>query len=314
MKNVDIGEISSEPYNLFDGEWTGTTQKISANFIKVIPGQTYTLEALNLTTTYKILQQYDGNKTLIKNYYLTNSNQVNSITLQDNTCYVKLELRFASETDIPLNAVCFHITGARTGYASIKTFNLWNEETVLALLQYDKNASNFGQQISGSNITSKNYISVLPNKEYSVSGATAQANMVLFCYDENKNAIIVGDSGYIAIKSNGQTFTTPSGCRYVRFYMSKPYGTTYNHDICINVSGNKNGTYMPYGVVDKLSFSYQGSGVGTAHDTLEITNTEYVFTKNITEDNLSNYSFYYADSTKFLYTTKELNGCRTDSI
>lgn len=69
-------------------------------------------------------------------------------------------------------------------------------------------------------------------------------------------------------------------------------------------------------IIDKgnLSFSYQGAGVGTAHDTMEQTDTEWVFTKNITEDNLSNYAFYYADSTKFLYTTKELNGCRTDSI
>lgn len=120
IRNTTAGGVKVNGYNLFDGEWTGTSQKISANFIKVIQGQTYTLEVLDLTTTYKILQQYDANQSLIKNSYLANTNQVNSITLENSTCYVKLELRFASATDIPLNAVAFHLTGSRTGYAPYK--------------------------------------------------------------------------------------------------------------------------------------------------------------------------------------------------
>lgn len=120
IRNTTASGVKVNGYNLFDGEWTGTSQKISANFIKVIQGQTYTLEVLDLTTTYKILQQYDANRSLIKNSYLANTNQVNSITLENSTCYVKLELRFASATDIPLNAVAFHLTGSRTGYAPYK--------------------------------------------------------------------------------------------------------------------------------------------------------------------------------------------------
>ena len=317
---------------MFDGEleqggfgngkpFDSTAYVRSKNFIKVTGGKTYTLEESATSDKWKnrYVAQYDANKNHIKEVGFGNSvggfGKAYSATLDSNCCYVKLKY-YAEQAITPndFHDVCFHLTGTRTGYAPIKTFNLFDEETILALLQYDKTASNFGQQISGGNITSKNYISVLPNNEYSVSGASPQANMVLFCYDENKNAIVVGDKGYMAIANNGQTFTTPSGCKYVRFYMSSPYGSTYNHDICINVSGNKNGTYLPHGVADRLSLPYQGSGVGTAHDTLEITDTEYVFTKNITEDNLSNYAFYYADSTKFLYTTRELNGCRTDSI
>jgi len=117
IKSTILSKIESWGYNLCNGEWTGTSSKTSANFIKVVGGQTYTLEVLNLTTTYKILQQYNANKELIEASYLLNRNEVNSITLKNETNYVKLELRFSSATDIPLEAVCFHLTGSRTGYA-----------------------------------------------------------------------------------------------------------------------------------------------------------------------------------------------------
>ena len=302
---------------MFDGEleqgglgngkpFDSTAYVRSKNFIKATGGKTYTLEESATSDKWKnrYVAQYDANKNHIKEVGFGNSaggfGKAYSATLDSNCHYVKLKY-YAEQAITPndFHDVCFHLTGTRTGYAPIKTFNLFDEETILALLQYDKTAGDFGQQISGSNITSKNYISVLPNKEYSVSGASPQANMVLFCYDENKNAIVVGDKGYMAIANNGQTFTTPSGCKYVRFYMSSPYGATYNHDICINVSGNKNGTYLPYGVADRLSLPYQGSGVGTAHDTLEITDTEYVFTKNMVDADLGTLDYLVHNSRVF---------------
>lgn len=50
-----------------------------------------------------------------------------------------------------------------------------------------------------------------------------------------------------------------------------------------------------------LSFKYQGNGVGTAHDTLEITSSAYVFTKNMGSVDLSTLSWtYQSDNARFV--------------
>ena len=41
-------------------------------------------------------------------------------------------------------------------------------------------------------------------------------------------------------------FTTPYNCAYAKFYCTQTYGATYTNDICINISGSANGTYVPY--------------------------------------------------------------------
>ena len=110
----------------------------------------------------------------------------------------------------------------------------WDEQWESGLIQYDKTQSNFGQKITGSNVVSKNYIPVIPNQTYYFYGASTQKSAIIFCYDENKTPIIVGNSGYVAISST-PTFTTPINCKYIMFYMAQPYGTTYHNDITLSI-------------------------------------------------------------------------------
>ena len=130
-----------------------------------------------------------------------------------------------------------------------KGFNLWDEEWEVGVLNTITGAPQGSQ-----GIRSKNYISVLPNTTYYGNDSNSAANLWLMFFDKDKNVIVPnnseigGTSTYEnAVSADMHTFTTPSNCRYIKLYMSQSYGTTYNHDICINVSNaTMNGTYMPY--------------------------------------------------------------------
>jgi hypothetical protein len=64
-------------------------------------------------------------------------------------------------------------------------------------------------------------------------------------HDKNKDPIKYGSGGYTVVSNN--TFTFPSNAWYFKFYMTAAYGTTYNNDICINISdASLNGQYKPY--------------------------------------------------------------------
>ena len=125
-------------------------------------------------------------------------------------------------------------------------FNAWDEEWELGSFN-----DNTGQETTASDvIRCKNYIPTLPNTTYYAQIAGKAAN--IYFYDANKNYIsFTGRSG------NG-TFTTPNNCAYIRFRMNAGYGTTYNNDICINLSwdGERDGEYEAY---DKHSYPLDSS-------------------------------------------------------
>ena len=131
-KGTDISEISSEQYNLFDGELESGTINLtngsdtsSANAkrvsldksIKTYGGRTYTLFSTT-TLRYAYFYEYDENKTFIKSTTLADGRDWNSsnITLNINTRFVRFVVTNMA-TDI-----CLHLTGTRTGYAPHKTF------------------------------------------------------------------------------------------------------------------------------------------------------------------------------------------------
>lgn len=116
-------------------------------------------------------------------------------------------------------------------------FNQWDEEWEVGAFN-----SNTGEKIAYANcIRSKNYISVLPSHEYYCNSVGKQ--MVLYSYDKDKNYLG-------ATYKNNNTAMLSSNTHYVMFEMADAYGTTYNHDICINISkptgAPKNGDYVPY--------------------------------------------------------------------
>lgn len=115
-------------------------------------------------------------------------------------------------------------------------FNAWDEEWEVGKINI-----NDGSNINTTTeIRSKNYSKVLPSTEYYIE--TPNTIWIAFLeYDADKNYLRNRGGLY------GKITTSPD-CHYLRFYTSEAYGTTYNHDICINLvhSGYRNGEYEPY--------------------------------------------------------------------
>lgn len=99
---------------------------------------------------------------------------------------------------------------------------------------------------SGQSLRTKNYIPVIPNTSYYIEWighkSDGSTQLRLYYYDSEEQ--------YISKTSwfNFATATTPDNARYIRLKMGGGYGTTYNHDICINLSwsGYRNGEYEEY--------------------------------------------------------------------
>ena len=127
-----------------------------------------------------------------------------------------------------------------SGLSAHKTtgFNQWDEEWEVGKYSVSTGAKDDSQV----NIRSKNYIPVLPNTTYYGYKPSNQYGFVKLYYDANKN-LIGYHTGW-----NAETFTTPSNACYMTFYLGSEYGTTYNHDICINLSwdGSRDGEYEEY--------------------------------------------------------------------
>lgn len=125
------------------------------------------------------------------------------------------------------------IISNKTASIGVTGRNVWDEEW-----ENGGFLTSTGERISNdSAIRNKNLISVFPNSVYYFKGPSY--HWVHF-YDSNENWLGVVQTS---------VFTTPSNCRYINFqagYSGNPY-TTYNHDICINLSDtSRNGTYEPY--------------------------------------------------------------------
>lgn len=119
-------------------------------------------------------------------------------------------------------------------------FNLWDEEWYA----------------QGGSVRPTNRIPILPNTEYCFRGVKGSYPDVYF--DDASGVQIPGTTIYLTgVSNNGfATFTPPAGARFVRFAMSSTYGTTYNHDICISISGPRNGQYEPYvGAIDTIALN-----------------------------------------------------------
>lgn len=110
-------------------------------------------------------------------------------------------------------------------------FNQWDEEWELGGIDSSGNTS-----ANTDRIRSKNFVPILPNIDYYFKVSSAWR---IFYYDANMNFI-----SYIGTYSASRLITTPDNAHYLKFYC---VGTTYNHDICINLSSpSRNGEYEEY--------------------------------------------------------------------
>lgn len=143
---------------------------------------------------------------------------------------------------IPYNAGTLeHVSGLSAH--KMTGFNQWDEETVLG---YYNSVGNWVS--SDSNLNSKNPIRVLPNTTYYCKVPTGN-NFYVSEFTEAIPSGTPGGSSFIkrvAVANN--MFTTSENCRYIHFNVASSYGTTYNHDICINLhwDGERDGEYEPY--------------------------------------------------------------------
>lgn len=154
---------------------------------------------------------------------------------------------------LPVNMTGIETTG----------FNQWDEEWEVGNIDDSTGLDTISSQL----IRSKNYIPVFPSTEYYANLAGKNAN--IYCYDAAKSFI-----GYISHNNNG-TFTTLAGTAYIRFRMNTAYGTTYNNDICINLSDpTRNGTYEPYWHQTRTVPAGTLRGAGSVFD--ELTETERI--------------------------------------
>ena len=115
-------------------------------------------------------------------------------------------------------------------------FNQWDEETANGYWD-----GSTGEWTSSSNWKAcKNYIPCFPNTAYYFNvGTVSSGSLGRVCYyDADKNFISSITSGW-----GNAVVTTPSNARYMTFYANPNY---FANDICINLSGSRNGEYEPY--------------------------------------------------------------------
>ena len=118
-------------------------------------------------------------------------------------------------------------------------FNQWDEEWELGGWNHNTGA----KTTATDRIRSKNYIPVVPNTRYFINAGYA----VSCCYDKDKN--FIGDTPYAYASVSGMYYLDiPDNAYFITFNMPPSYGTTYNNNICINISwdGERNGEYEPY--------------------------------------------------------------------
>lgn len=177
IKSVDIGEFSSEPYNLFDeeleqGRWDGdgtnrpedTTAYRSKNYIKVICGQKYTLDASKESNAINrvFVTEYDVNYNFIQRSLGDSNSKVSDFTLTNNTHYIKFYCKSDNTLAIPTNPqICFHRTGTRTGYAPYQA---------LTPLSFKAQLSGADTSKDTFEITSNGYVFVKNNGSYTFTG------------------------------------------------------------------------------------------------------------------------------------------------
>lgn len=193
-------------------------------------------------------------------------------------------------------------------------FNQWDEEWELGIFDTTTgiNVDAYMQ------IRSKNLIKILPNTVYYGSSKTsfeAGGGLWIIFYDSELNVIENPPSTGLASNGNSirvinQTFTTPSNAHYMKFYATRGYGNTYNHDICINLSNpSRNGEYEPY---EKHSYPLDSSLTLRGIPKLDASNNLYYDGDEYTSDgkvkrkygvvDLGTLTWYFAEAQNCFYT------------
>ena len=272
----DAESLETVGFNQWDEEWesgtlnTTTGEKVatatmirSKNYISVLPSTNYYVKG-NLVVCF-----YDAEGT----YIGFEGDAHDAIITTPDGCY-KILFRVSSDYGTTYNHdICINISDpSRNGQyepyrKSILPLNLnkirvispniWDEEWELGVYDTDTGAK---ADYALTQIRCKNLIPIQPSTTYYKKSPEPGVYWNLY-YDANKNYL-----GYSAAPYNTE-FTTPANAYYMAIYTENGYGTTYNHDICINKSDpGFNGKYFPHGI---LTITTGLNGVGGSYDSVE---------------------------------------------
>lgn len=288
----DASGIETVGFNQWDEEWEegalsgGNGQPASGfdasrirskNYCPCFPNTTYNANYVgsSYASNYPRVFWYDANKNFI---YATFAAGVS--TSPPNAAFFKINTEGTTYGNVYKNDICINLSDAsRNGQyepyrkstlslglesIKVKSHNIWDEEWELGIY----NPATGEKVISSSNIRCKNLIPVFPSIAYYISGGLGQSAPLwygrIFEYDANGNFVMQYDTP-------NRLFTTSTSCRYITFHVATEYGTTYNNDICINLSSSFNGQYEPYG---DITITGGLKSAGNVYD--EIVGNKYV--------------------------------------
>lgn len=135
------------------------------------------------------------------------------------------------------------LLSVQTSAHRVVGFNQWDEEWELGSL------SSSGEPIAQTNtIRSTNYCKCFPNTAYYVRSPKTDGG------SQNRYYIKIvwygADKSFISGSwENNRVVTSPNNASYFKIHTNTStvvYGSTYLNDICINLSGERNGEYEPY--------------------------------------------------------------------
>lgn len=172
--------------------------------------------------------------------------------------------------------------GTNVGEIATEPYNIWDEQVRYGLYAGD---GEFYTNPSIHRICSLNKIAVFPNTTYYSNGV-----YFFYRYEYDKNGNFLREaSGFRA------NFTTSSDCYYINFSTSTNVDT-YLNNISFSLADLGYKKHKPSA---SIPFIYQGNGALNAHDTFEITSSEYVFTKNVNSADFGSLNWEYAGANIF---------------
>lgn len=165
---------------------------------------------------------------------------------------------------------------SRVSEIECKPYNLFD-----GTLENGQIIGSSGAVISNNYMLISDYIKVLPNKNYTIErNNLSSTRSYIFYFDKDKNII-----NWTASSNSPWSIDTLSNCFFIRlqFYNNDNImPVPLSNDVCFHLTGTRTG-YAPYQAPTKITLPglMELNGAINSHDTFEITNTDYVFTKNI---------------------------------
>jgi hypothetical protein len=261
-KNLIPTDISQWVVGSVNGSGGDTVDTVTLRsaYIPVKPNTTY---MMNVTSGYQhYIHQYDVNKTgIVSGSWQTGSKQ---ITTNVNTSFIRVLVENTPNVVITTSQVAnaqpqLEQNTVATAYES---YNVQvNKKPQKYLPKKNLFDGQFEQgsigSADGSNVATtdrirvKNYISVLPNTQYTISNNKGYVNPSIYYYDINKN--------FISYAVGNNVYTTPSNCYFVRFiYVSTGSDITTQAQI---EQGSTATPYEPYQLIlppSKKGLSFNG--------------------------------------------------------